>query len=73
MIIKTFSNIILFVKNIILDIFFMPHQALSMEMIIILMKKFFQKNVSSIYAATKVCNEIFANVYNYLYGINTSS
>lgn len=32
----------------------------------------FKKNkVSSIYAASKVCNEIFANVYNYLYGINT--
>ena len=30
-----------------------------------------QKNVSSIYAATKVCNEIFANVYNYHYEINT--
>ena len=30
-----------------------------------------QKNVSSIYAATKVCNETFANVYNYLYEINT--
>tara|TARA_Y100000389_G_C17468786_1_gene528291 strand:+ start:6064 stop:7011 length:948 start_codon:yes stop_codon:yes gene_type:complete len=34
-------------------------------------ENFYQKNVSSIYAATKVCNEIFANVYNYLYGINT--
>ena len=32
----------------------------------------FRKNkVSSVYAASKVCNEIFANVYNYLYGINT--
>ena len=34
-------------------------------------ENFFQKKVSSIYAASKVCNEIFANVYNYLYGINT--
>ena len=38
-------------------------------------RKFFedlnQKKVLSIYAATKVCNEIFAGVYNYLYRINT--
>ena len=30
-----------------------------------------KNKVSSVYAASKVCNEIFANVYNYLYGINT--
>jgi UDP-glucuronate 4-epimerase len=29
------------------------------------------KNTTSIYAASKLCNEIIASTYNYLYGINT--
>ena len=34
-------------------------------------EKYITKEVSSVYAATKVCNEVFANVYNYLYDLNT--
>ena len=69
--IKTFSNIMEFCKEYKVKHFFYASSSSVYGNDNNFNEKFFQKNVSSIYAATKVCNEIFANVYNYLYGINT--
>jgi UDP-glucuronate 4-epimerase len=69
--IKTFINLMEFCKkNNVKDFFYASSSSVYGNE-----NKFiesFKKNkVSSVYAASKVCNEIFANVYNYLYGINT--
>ncbi len=69
--IKTFSNIMEFCKENKIRHFFYASSSSVYGNDNNFNEKFFQKNVSSIYAATKVCNEVFANVYNYLYGINT--
>jgi UDP-glucuronate 4-epimerase len=69
--IKTFVNLMEFCKNNNIKNFFYA----SSSSVYGNDKKFiesYKKNkVSSIYAASKVCNEIFASVYNYLYGVNT--
>ncbi len=69
--VKTFANIMEFCKENNIRHFFYASSSSVYGNENNFNEKFFQKNVSSIYAATKVCNEIFANVYNYLYGINT--
>ncbi len=69
--VKTFANIMEFCKENNIRNFFYASSSSVYGNDNNFNEKFFQKNVSSIYAATKVCNEIFANVYNYLYGINT--
>ena len=69
--IKTFVNILEFCKENNIKHFFYASSSSVYGNDNKFNENFFQKNVSSIYAASKVCNEIFANVYNYLYGINT--
>ncbi len=69
--IKTFVNILEFCKENKIKHFFYASSSSVYGNDNKFNENFFQKKVSSIYAASKVCNEIFANVYNYLYGINT--
>jgi len=69
--IKTFINVMEFCKENKIKHFFYASSSSVYGNDSKFNENFFQKKVSSIYAASKVCNEIFANVYNYLYGINT--
>ena len=69
--IKTFINVMEFCKEYKVKHFFYASSSSVYGNDNKFNENFFQKKVSSIYAASKVCNEIFANVYNYLYGINT--
>ena len=69
--IKTFINLLEFCKKNKVRNFFYASSSSVYGNKNKFIEKQISKDVSSVYAATKVCNEVFANVYNYLYGINT--
>ena len=69
--IKTFVNIMEFCKKYKIKNFFYASSSSIYGNNKFFLEKNKNFNVSSIYAASKVCNEIFANVYNHLYNINT--
>ena len=69
--IKTFINLLEFCKKNKVRNFFYASSSSVYGNKSKFIEKQISKDVSSVYAATKVCNEVFANVYNYLYGINT--
>lgn len=68
--IKTFINLLEFCKQNKVKNFFYASSSSIYGNKSNFLEKQISKDVSSVYAATKLCNEIFANVYNYLYGIN---
>lgn len=69
--IKTFINLMEFCKNYKIKHFFYASSSSIYGNESKFVEKQLLKKVSSIYAASKVCNEVFANVYHFLYGINT--
>jgi len=69
--IKTFINLMEFCKNNKIKNFFYASSSSIYGNESKFVEKQVLKEVSSIYAASKVCNEVFANVYHFLYGINT--
>ncbi len=69
--IKTFINLMEFCKSNKIKNFFYASSSSIYGNQSKFVEKQLLKKVSSIYAASKVCNEVFANVYHFLYGINT--
>ena len=71
--IKAFINVLEFCKNEKIKNFFYASSSSVYGNSNMFKEKKVKFHVSSIYAATKLSDEIFANVYNYLYGLNTLS
>ncbi len=71
--IKAFINVLEFCKNEKIKNFFYASSSSVYGNSNRFREKKIQFYVSSIYAATKLSDEIFANVYNYLYNLNTLS
>ena len=69
--IKTFINLMEFCKNNKIKNFFYASSSSIYGNKSKFVEKQVLKKVSSIYAASKICNEVFADVYHFLYGINT--